>query len=245
MTTPKPISLNRATDEIRTLYIENHEQADRRIEDFLSSELKALSAAQKVEYVKALVLSLDHTHPEANGSVSARDDVIARLFTLVFGKKISKEELSSDELLQKLADSLNTIFNALNQLIGLINKTFAGQATSQETIRQVMEFQLEDRERSQSLETYLGQIKKAFLEVQQTFIKTTHKMIEELLLELDPVRLKNDNGNGHLFEVSRKAEAFKLYEEQFEKIRKWFESGRLTRDFLREFEKNCQKITLN
>ena len=37
------------------------------------------------------------------------------------------DDPSSSELLEKLADSLNTIFNTLNQLISVINMTFTGE----------------------------------------------------------------------------------------------------------------------
>jgi hypothetical protein len=39
----------------------------------------------------------------------------------------------------------------------------------------------------------------------------------------------------------KKAESFDLFEEKYKRVKKWYESERFLLDFLRQFEKNCQK----
>jgi hypothetical protein len=150
------------------------------------------------------------------------------------------DDLSSSELLEKLAESLNTIFNTLNQLISVINMTFSGEESSEQTIRQVISFRLEGEGQGRSLETYLGQISNAFLTSQQSFKEAAYAKVKQVLSVLDPEQLAQEVGKGLKFGPLKKAEMFDIYEQRYGKIQKWFSSGRFMEDFLREFEKNCQ-----
>ncbi len=64
--------------------------------------------------------------------------MLTRVCSLLLGRRVSMDDPSSSELLEKLADSLNTIFNTLNQLISVINMTFTGEGPPEQTIRQVI-----------------------------------------------------------------------------------------------------------
>ena len=143
-------------------------------------------------------------------------------------------------MLEKLAESLNTIFNTLNQLISVINMTFTGEGSPEQTIRQVIGFRLEGEGQGGSLETYLGQISNAFLTSQQSFKEAAHTKVRQVLEVLDPEKLAAEAGKGLKFGPLKKAEMFEIYENRYRKIHKWFTSGRFMEDFLREFEKNCQ-----
>jgi hypothetical protein len=39
----------------------------------------------------------------------------------------------------------------------------------------------------------------------------------------------------------KKAEYFDTYQNKYETLKKWFESGRFMEDLLREFENNCHR----
>jgi hypothetical protein len=172
--------------------------------------------------------------------VETDEEVLTRVCSLLLGRKVSMDDLSSSELLEKLADSLNTIFNTLNQLISVINMTFTGEGSPDQTIRQVIGFRLEGEGQGRSLETYLDQISNAFLTAQQSFKEAAYAKVKQVLAVLDPEQVAAEVGKGLKFGPMKKAEMFEIYEERYGKIQKWFSSGRFMEDFLREFEKNCQ-----
>jgi hypothetical protein len=205
--------------------------------------LRSFSAEEKITSLEKLV-------GEFNGSTStavfdsAAEEVLTKIFSLVLGGRISEVDLSSQELLPRLAESLNTIFDTLNQIVGLINSTFDSQSKGDETIRMAIGAHLEGEDQLKSLESYLGQINKAFLVTQDSFKDATKKIMAVILRELDPDRISKSTESGLKFGPLRKAEFFEIYENKYKICRKWFESGRFMADFLREFEKNCQMKSL-
>ena len=60
---------------------------------------------------------------------------------------------------------------------------------------------------------------------------------------LDPARIAKTDKKGLKFGPFRKAEYYETFEGKFHKCQKWFKSGRFMKEFLREFEKNCQKLS--
>ena len=242
------ISIEQTTNEIRKIYKSDCLQAETLIETYLEEKLKEFSDSEKLMLLEKLTTEFN---AESNIGVSSKynelnnidEEVLPRLFSLLLGKKVSLTDLSSTELLQKLAESLNTIFDALNQVVGVINTTFLGESTGDETIRQVIGFHLEGGEsHARSLESYLGQIKKAFLIAQQAFKEAAHTEMSEILQELDPDQIKAADSGGFRFGPFQKAELFEIYEKKFYTCKKWFDSGRFMEKFLREFEKNSQKL---
>ncbi|NIO06015.1 MAG: hypothetical protein GTN74_15875 [Proteobacteria bacterium] len=186
---------------------------------------------------------------EVNRVHSAEDvtvdrEILARVFSFLLGKKVSQADLSSAELLKRLADSLNTIFDMLNQLVSVINTTFLGQREGIETIRQMIGFHLEGENQLRSLESYLGQINKAFLTAQQAFKIAAEKKVREILVELDPERIAASAGGGFKLGRLRKADRFELHVDKFKAFENWFNSGRFMEELLREFENNCQRLFL-
>jgi hypothetical protein len=237
------ISIPKLADNIRQIYAADPLQAELSIETYLDSKLRSFSAEEKITSLEKLV-------GEFNGSTStavfdsAAEEVLTKIFSLVLGGRISEVDLSSQELLPRLAESLNTIFDTLNQIVGLINSTFDSQSKGDETIRMAIGAHLEGEDQLKSLESYLGQINKAFLVTQDSFKDATKKIMAVILRELDPDRISKSTESGLKFGPLRKAEFFEIYENKYKICRKWFESGRFMADFLREFEKNCQQKSL-
>ena len=132
----------------------------------------------------------------------------------------------------------------MNQLVGVINRTFLGRQNDLETIRQVIGFHLEGEGHSGSLESYLGQIGKAFLAAQQAFKLSAEKKLQEILAEMDPERISGSVEGTFKFGRSRKADSFELYAEKYKALKNWVESGRFMEELMREFEKNSQKLFL-
>jgi len=209
------------------------------VEAYLNEQMAGLDVQTRTAVLQAVVDRMDNTcQPLPSGETD--DEVLTRVCSLLLGRKVSIDDLSSSELLEKLADSLNTIFNTLNQLISVINMTFTGEGSPEQTIRQVIGFRLEGEGQGRSLETYLDQISNAFLTSQQSFKETAYAKVKQVLTVLDPEQMAAEAGKGLKFGPLKKAEMFDIFEERYEKIQKWFSSGRFMDDFLREFEKNCQ-----
>lgn len=236
--------LDQLAKQIRKIHASDRLRAEDRIEEFLESSLAGVSSDEKMRIVEELASRFEANRVYFADDVTVDPQILTRVFSLLLGKKVSQADLSSAELLQRLADSLNTIFNMLNQLVSVINMTFLGQHEGIETIRQVIGFHLEGENQSRSLESYLGQINKAFLTAQQAFKIAAEKKVREILVELDPERIAASAGGGFKLGRLRKAESFDLYTNKFKAFKGWLESGRFMEELLREFENNCQKLFL-
>jgi hypothetical protein len=236
--------LNQLAKQIRQIHASDRLHAEDRIEEFLESSLAGVSRDEKMRIVGELVSRFEANRVHCAEDVTVDREILTRVFSFLLGKKVSQADLSSAELLQRLADSLNTIFDMLNQLVSLINMTFLGQHEGIETIRQVIGFHLEGENQSRSLESFLGQINKAFLTAQQAFKIAAEKKVKEILVELDPERIAASAGGGFKLGRLRKAESFDLYTNKFKAFKDWLESGRFMEELLREFENNCQKLFL-
>lgn len=218
---------------------DNGEITAESVEAYLHEQMGDMDHASRTSALKSLIQRLEAVSEPGTSSTSD-DDVLIQVCSLLLGRKVSRDDLSSAEMLEKLAESLNTIFNTLNQLISVINMTFTGEGSPEQTIRQVIGFRLEGEGQGGSLETYLGQISNAFLTSQQSFKEAAHTKVRQVLEVLDPEKLAAETGKGLKFGPLRKAEMFEIYEHRYRKIHKWFTSGRFMEDFLREFENNCQ-----
>jgi hypothetical protein len=231
-------------NEIRQIYSKDTLHAESLIEDFLETSFDGIVTGEKITLLDKLISKFKPADTYTAEEVNVDQEILTRIFSFLLGKKVTQADLSSTELLQRLADSLNTMFDMMNQLVGVINKTFLGEHEGIETIRQVIGFHLEGENQTQSLENYLGQISKAFLTTQQAFKVAVEKKIKEIMIELDPERIAASQGGSFKLGRMRKAESFELYTKKFEEFKNWVDSGRFMQDLLREFEKNCQKLFL-
>jgi hypothetical protein len=210
------------------------------VEAYLIEQMAEMDPPQRIDALRTVLARLGKPGASMASSDDADEAVLSQVCSLLLGRSVTMDDLTSSEMLEKLAESLNTIFNTLNQLISVINMTFTGEGSPEQTIRQVIGFRLEGEGQSNSLETYLGQISNAFLTSQQSFKEAAYAKVKQVLSVLDPEQLAAETGKGLKFGPMKKAEMFELYKQRYEKIQKWFSSGRFMEDFLREFEKNCQ-----
>lgn len=228
--------------EIKKRFAMKGTDAQPDIEHYLDEALTAFSMDERIGIVETVMQNLKKEDaPQGEKCENVDDQVLSRIYSLLLGRSVSKADLSSSEIIEKLAASLNTIFNSLNQLISSINMTFSGESAGEGTIRQVIGFHIEGENQSNSLENYLGQINNAFLSTQKAFKDSAYNKVEQVLHALDPESISAENGKSLKFGPLKKAEYYEMYEHKYNKIRRWFESGKFMEDFLREFEKNCQK----
>lgn len=239
-------SIKILADEIRQAYRSNPAGAHTAIQTCLDERLAGLSADEKEATLTGLAAMFDSSDPGTPEPEVAGDDVchdeavLTRLFSLLLGREISTEDLSSRELMERLSAALNTIFATLNRLILNINTTLLPGNNGDQTIRQVIGSRMEGDEEQITLEAYLGRIDKAFLVSHQAFRQAAHTLVRRILGEIDPEKIATNASQGLKFGPLKKAEYFDIYETKFLTVNKWFESGRFMEDLLREFEKNCR-----
>lgn len=233
-------SIDKLARDIREIYAGDPGQPEERISTYVQERLGGLPAGERVGLLQNLIRHFEAPRTDADGPAYPDDEVLTRLFSLVLGAPVTSADLSSADLLERLAESLNTIFDALNKLVAVIDSTLLGKERGEETIRQVIGFHLEGQDRTKSLESYLGQINQAFLVAQKASKKSAHRMVGKILAELDPDKISQEAGGGLKFGPLRKAELYDEFEMRMKKFRKWYESGRFTQELQREFEKNCR-----
>jgi hypothetical protein len=226
---------------IRSSLVSGCPDREAAIEGYLQGELGDLSPEERAGMVERLALRFADASP-ATGSPSDRDpDATARLLSLLLGKDIPATEMDARDAPEKFAQALNTVFDTLNQLVGVINTTFFGRQPELETIRHVIGSQMEDGERDTSLKSYLEQIQQAFLIAHTAFQEASREIVGEILSELDPEACEASVTSGLKIGPLRKAEAFDVYQRKYLSCRRWLDSGGCSERLLREFEKNCRK----
>lgn len=226
--------------EIKGIYRSDPSHSPILIEKNLEERLKEFSPIERVNLIGNLLREFEDKSPEKPFGPGLEQEEFSRMFSFLLGKKISTTDLSSAELLEKLAQSLKTIFDAINRTVSVIYSTLMGRKVELETIRQIIVSGLEGEREMDSLQDYLNQIQEAFLLSHQAFTQATRAKVGEILMALDPEGPKPLRG-GWKFGPFRKAELFDIYQERMSKFKEWFESGRFMEELLREFENNCQK----
>nr|WP_319490569.1 type VI secretion system-associated FHA domain protein [uncultured Desulfobacter sp.] len=244
------ISHQTLKEQIKAIYADTAQEGA--IESHLDNVLASLDKNSRRAVLDRLIQDFEHDTGAVNQPLATNntqentaidDHVLARVIKLLLGRNVSQADMNSDELLESLADSINTVFEALNQLIGTINTTLMGKQDSDQTIRQVIGYHLEGAGHGRTLDSYIGQIGKAFFESQQASKRAAHAKVKEIIRELSPDAIARDSGASRLSPM-KKSKYYDEYVHKFEKIEQWFESGRFMESFLREFERNCQKISI-
>ncbi len=234
----RDIQPTQLADDIRVLYQKNPGQGTQSIAALLDSHFKAHSAEERSSAMRELIKQFGTVQEEAESM--DRTDMM-RLFGMLLGRKVEQDDLSSGELLHRLAESLNTIFDSLNQLISVINASFSATMTGEDqTIRQFIGFHLGGDDQTKSLQEYLGQINQAFLTSHEAFKKAATVKMAQVLDSLNVEEIAKERGGGLKIGPMRKAEDYEIIKEKISRVQKWFDSGRFMEDFLREFEKHCQ-----
>lgn len=232
---------SRLAEEVRRLYQADPSTAPQAIADLLRTRLSDFPASDGKRTVQEVMAHFTpQRSPSGNG---AETEVLTQVVGLLLGRKVTPDDLSSEEMLQRLAQSLNTIFNALNQLIRVINATLSGGGDGEQTIRQFIGEHLEGEDRTESLEAYLGRINDAFLASQEAFKKAVNSKVGQIMQAIDPDKVAAERSGGLKIGPLRKAEDFDILKEKIDRIKRWYDSGRFMEDFLREFEKHCQAFS--
>ena len=166
----------------------------------------------------------------------------AKLVALLLGKDKLDESLSPGDISTRLAGALNTVFDSLNRTIRIINSTLLGESGELETIRAIIGSEIGGASSGISLQEYLGRIQQAFLVAHKAFQAAGESMAGRILAEFDPESMAALADGKLKFGPMKKAELFDIFAGKFESCKRALESGHLMEEFLREFEKTCQKL---
>ncbi|WP_303721785.1 type VI secretion system-associated FHA domain protein [Malonomonas rubra] len=230
------------SSEVMRLYREAQGDPSTAIEDYLQRCLVDEPLDVKIVFLQKLASQFSIDKPVQQSGPQLDKQVFEKLVPLLLGKQVEEIECSADELPERLAESLNLIFDTLNELILGINTTFMGQVGGSETIRLVIRSNVDEATESISLQSYLAQIKEAFSIMHRAFTDAAMTKMEEMLRELDPRKIEASLNGGMKIGPFQKAEMYKIYEEKYRTLDNWHRTGLLKEALLREFEKHCQQI---
>ncbi|MDY7030307.1 MAG: hypothetical protein SVY10_00180 [Thermodesulfobacteriota bacterium] len=230
-------------DELRLIYESDRGRAETLIMAHLEERMKGISVDERSSALDLLTAEFETSKSDQSMNAILDTTLFLKFFSLIIGERVSHADLSYTELSERLAACLNTIFDTLNELVHVINEALFGENNEDETIRKFVVSGVEGENGTQSLVKYLDQIKTAFLISQKAFQDAAQTKMSEVLVGLDPDRIAEESGGSFKLGPLRKAELFEIYKDRFNSCKKWFDSGRFTEEFLREFEKNCRRLT--
>ncbi|MBI5556195.1 MAG: hypothetical protein HY885_01000 [Deltaproteobacteria bacterium] len=240
---------NSQIDQIAAAISEIHHgdpaRAASQVEAFLQQTFIGYSPAQRIALLEKIAGKFGQGQQSMEAAPSAAEpgsEAFNNLLTMLLGKGILEKELSPEEMMKQLAAALNTVFDSVNKLIGGINATLMGGNSGEETIRMVISSCIDENEGIKSLEKYLDQIGEFFAIALRAYKEAAQTKIGEVLNELNPDRIAAENEGSMKFGPLRKAHLFDCYQDKYKTLRNWQSSGLLLEAFMKEFEKNCQKI---
>jgi hypothetical protein len=226
-------------DEIRKIFQSDPGNAGSAIEIQVAANCAGMSDDEKRTFLFALINNFK-PNPDTDDHTRLDDNLLNDIISLLLGRGVISGNVPSHEMLKKLSVAMNTLFSTLNRIVKTIDATLAVHESGDQTIRSLIGSQMDGKNEGQSMEDYLGRIEKAFLVSHQAFRQAAHTIFSRILDELNPDAITNGTESRFKFGPMRKAEYFDIYETRFATLRKWHESGRFMKDFLREFENNCQ-----
>ena len=237
----QPIPVEELFREVNALYRAEPARAEALVERYLEERLGRLPREEKIAFLENFSRQYAGTQPSSQAPDGSPSEEFNQLFSLFLGHRVSSLDFSLPDFREKFAASMNTIFDTLNQIIAVIQATLLGRKVELETIRQVIGSSLGKEGRAESLQSYLDQIREAFLVAHRAFQQASLAKMRTALEELDPERMEAKAEWGLKFGPFLKADLFDQYKERFQKCRSWMDSDRFREELLREFEKICQK----
>ncbi|MEW5802279.1 MAG: hypothetical protein AB1847_09260 [bacterium] len=244
------MSLDEMVNDLQNIYQSDPSGSEALIEKYLEEKLAGILPGGRLPLIEKLAQTLESKTSEApgvppsglSGSGCMGSLEHAKLLSFLLGKDVAGEDFSLAGLLAEMTSSLKAIHGTLNRITDTINTTLLGRRTDMDSIRQIIGSTFEDPKPSTSLKERLDRINDAFLIARQAFRQAVQARLGEILFELNPDRLESTTSGGLRFGPLRKAELFEIYKEKYQTCQRWFESGHLMEEILREFERACQKI---
>jgi hypothetical protein len=227
---------------IRALAVSGLPEPEKNIESYLNEQFHGIDLQARLRFLQALAQEFGGMQLRSKAwDVGPEFGDIHRLVSQFLGASDVTNSVSPEELADKFAGSLNTLFDTVNRIISVINVTLLGESLELETIRKVISSNIKGETDYASIKEYLDRIQKAFLVAHKSFQMSATTVLKEVLEELDPKSLASAKISSLKFGPLRKAELYDLYEEKYDQCKRWFDSEQFIDRLLREFEKNCQQ----
>jgi hypothetical protein len=227
--------------QIRAIASAGGAESRRTIEVFLERRLGDLSRAETLHLLREVASQFSPSN-EKKGTEDLGTSPDEKIVSLLLGRGAALGDLSPEEISVRVVKSLNTVFDTLNQIVGTIRVTLLGHEDDETTIRRIISSEIKEEVTGRSLQGYLDQIQQSFLVSHKAFGIAVESMVSRLLAELDP-----DSGvaagEGHRkFGPLKKAELFEANLEKHRALKKSLDSGRIKEEFVREFERTCERL---
>lgn len=231
----------RLHDKLQMLAAEDTAVLPSAVETMLRQELAGMTVDERLKSLELLAARLSAERKTATGNGTSDSVQMAHLCSMLLGKDLSADTLSSGDTTEKFVAAMNMIFDSLNRIVRVMQTTLVGNSDELETIRQVIGSQLERYEGTMSVREYLDQIQQAFLVSHNSFQQAARNVAGGLLKELDPDRISSSVEPGLRFGPLRKAELYDIYQEKHQSLTGWLQSEQFIERLLREFEEICRK----
>jgi len=236
------VVINQMKSEIEALFQTHSGEKKQVMEKYLQKALQDCSPTQKTAVLDALIRCFSTETSRTNDLKTLNEKELSSVISLLLGKPITTEEYSAEELLEKFSRAFNTVFDALNELIGTINTTFMGKTAEDKTIRLMITADLENAEDMIHLKHYLERIREAFLIMYDAFKQAALVEMKRVLAEINPEVIAEQVTGGLKVGPFKKAEMFELYESKFHNLDNWLQKGLSTEALLRKFESIAEEL---
>jgi hypothetical protein len=216
-------------------------------ENFRETLWKAWETGGEADLEEVLAERLADRKPEervaeirrlAGAPSDPTDADVDRLLRQVFREDHQIAFDDDAERVDRLAEALNLVFDALNRLIAVIDASLHG-LDPQATIRHYVEAHMSGDGEGPSLNDRIDRIQEAFSVSHTAYQSAVKRQAVALLERLDPETIQAD---GNLkFGPFGKADRFRAFEATHRACRDYVESPKFMAEFLREFERNVRK----
>ena len=221
--------------EARTAWETGGEAA---LETLLADRLAHLDPAARVAEIRRLADSSDVvSSPRISPEASEIGDV-DRLLARVFRDRNGIAGPGDASRVDRLADALNLVFDAVNRIAANIDATLYAR-DPEATIRHHIGAHMGGTGETASLTDRIDRIGQAFLDAHEAYRAAARTQAVGLLDRLDPEAIQAE---GNLkFGPFGKADRFRAFEAMYRSCRDWVESPKFMEEFLREFEREIRK----
>lgn len=222
----------------------SEEERLRAVRDAFEQKCRGMDPSEKVRCLKEL---RDYFSREVEVPVR-QAGALAEIAEAMLGKGSEElEGMSDEEILQGLKDSLDIIFETLNQIVSSLNVAVGADAgiSRDKTIRMLIHERLKSGEDTGnlSIQAYLDHIKYAFGAVRDAFEEALDEKIKEIFQEIEPDTLARELGDkGLKLGPLYKASLFDFYEERFNHLRNFVHRGLFTREVMLAFERRFSEM---
>ncbi len=234
--------IDRLEHEIREMFHARRLSFAVELERHIENSLSSLSWKERADMVETVAQRFKKTTSEYGDGADSPSPDFVKLACLMLGRKIDATDLTSADASEKLAQSVNAVFDMLNQIMIVIRNTLPVSEGEQETIRYIIGSHIEGQGEENSLQLYLSQIREAFLTVHKAAVTAAASVVQHVLSGLDPDGIAAATGSSLKLWPMSEGKLFSAYKEKYKTCKEWCGTGGVEEEFLREFEKAYQAL---